>query len=48
MLTVWMYYQIYLYCRLVPANYVDVLGRNSTVASDRKLLNGALEVDQTD
>ena len=38
---------IYITHRLVPANHVDVLGRNSTVPTDKKLLN-VLEVDQTD
>lgn len=33
---------------LVPANHVDVLGRNSTASSDRKLLNNVIEDDQTD
>lgn len=36
------------YCRLVPANHMDVLGRNSTISTDKKLLNNVLEVDQTD
>ncbi|XP_065903239.1 peroxisomal membrane protein PEX13-like [Dysidea avara] len=33
---------------LVPANYVEVLGRSTAAANDRKTLNSVLEVDQTD
>jgi len=36
-------------CRLVPANYVEVLGRsNATTVNNRRTLNNVLEVDQTD